>query len=86
MFQVRPGYTPGQVKKAFTACTLDTEAVGTDVNSGFGIAMANGAVNYALADESSSRSPVSFADAPGLWLFHRRPDHSRTTLFWERLD
>jgi hypothetical protein len=49
VFQVRPGYTPAQVKKAMTATALDTEAVGYDVNSGFGIAMANGAVNYALA-------------------------------------
>jgi len=49
VLQVRPGYTPAQVKKAMTATALDTEAVGVDVNAGYGIAMANGAVSYALA-------------------------------------
>ena len=49
VLEVRPGYTPAQVKKAMTASALDTEAVGWDENSGFGIAMSSGAVNYALA-------------------------------------
>lgn len=49
VLQARPGSTPAQVKKAMTATALDTEAVGWDENSGYGIGMANGAVNYALA-------------------------------------
>lgn len=49
VLQVCPGYTPAQVKKAMTASAFDTEAVGWDENSGFGIAMSSGAVNYALA-------------------------------------
>jgi hypothetical protein len=46
---VRPGYTPAQVKKAMTATALDNEAVGWDPNGGWGVAMANGTVNYALS-------------------------------------
>jgi len=46
---VRPGYTPAQVKQAMKASALDNEAVGWDPNGGWGVAMANGAVNYALS-------------------------------------
>lgn len=49
VYQVRPGYTPAQVKKAMTASALDTEAVGPDANAGYGVAMASGAVAYAQA-------------------------------------
>ena len=47
--QARPGYTPAQVKKAMTASALDNMAVGPDSNGGYGVAMANGAVSYALS-------------------------------------
>jgi hypothetical protein len=46
---VRPGYTQAEVKKAMTATALDNEAVGWDPNGGWGVAMANGAVAYALS-------------------------------------
>jgi hypothetical protein len=45
----RPGYTPAQIKQAMKASALDNEAVCWDPNGGWGIAMANGAVNYALS-------------------------------------
>jgi len=45
--QARPSYTPAQVKKAMTASALDNMAVGPDINGGYGVAMANGAVAYA---------------------------------------
>jgi Subtilase family len=45
--QARPSYTPAQVKKAMTATALDNMAVGPDINGGYGVAMANGAVAYA---------------------------------------
>ena len=47
--QARPSYTPAQVKKAMTASALDNMAVGPDANGGYGVAMANGAVSYALS-------------------------------------
>ncbi len=46
--QARPDYTVAQVKTAMTATALDTNAVGVDRDSGYGIAMANAAVQYAL--------------------------------------
>ena len=49
VLQARPSYTPVQVMKAMTAGALDNMAVGFDINGGWGVAMANGAVNYALA-------------------------------------
>ena len=45
--QARPSYTPAQVKKAMTATALDNMAVGPDINGGYGVAMASGAVAYA---------------------------------------
>ncbi len=45
--QARPSYTPVQVKKAMTASALDNMAAGPDINGGYGVAMANGAVAYA---------------------------------------
>jgi hypothetical protein len=49
VYQVRPGYTPAQVKTAMTKSALDNMAVGPDVNGGYGVAMSNLAVSYALA-------------------------------------
>ena len=48
VLSARPGYTPAQVKRAMTTTALDNMAVGYDVNGGYGVAMANSAVNYAL--------------------------------------
>jgi hypothetical protein len=45
--QARPGYTPAQVKTAIVKSALDNMAVGWDINGGWGVAMANGAVSYA---------------------------------------
>jgi len=47
--QARPGYTPAQVKTAMIKSALDNMAVGPDINGGYGVAMASGAVSYALA-------------------------------------
>ena len=47
--QARPGYTPAQVKTAMVRSALDNMAVGFDINGGWGVAMANGAVSYALS-------------------------------------
>jgi subtilisin family serine protease len=49
VLQARPSYTSLQVMKAMTASALDNMAVGFDINGGYGVAMANGAVAYALA-------------------------------------
>jgi hypothetical protein len=46
--QARPGFTPAQVKTAMVKSALDNMAVGFDINGGWGVAMANGAVRYAL--------------------------------------
>jgi Subtilase family len=46
---VRPDYSPAQVKAAMVASALDTMAVGTDRDAGFGITMALPAVQFALA-------------------------------------
>lgn len=45
----RPGYTPAQVKTAMVKSALDNMSAGCDINGGCGIAMANGAVSYALS-------------------------------------
>jgi hypothetical protein len=45
----RPGYTPAQVKTSMVKSALDNMSVGCDINGGCGVAMANGAVSYALA-------------------------------------
>jgi hypothetical protein len=47
--QARPSYTPLQVKTALVKSALDNMAVGWDINGGWGVAMTNGAVAYALA-------------------------------------
>ncbi len=47
--QARPSYTPAQVKTAMIKSALDNMAAGPDANGGYGVAMANGAVSYALA-------------------------------------
>jgi hypothetical protein len=47
--QSRPGYTPAQVKTAMVKAALDNMSVGWDINGGWGVAMANGAVSYALS-------------------------------------
>ena len=47
--QARPSYTPAQVKTAMIKSALDNMAVGPDANGGYGVAMASGAVAYALA-------------------------------------
>jgi hypothetical protein len=47
--QARPSYTPAQVKTAIIKSALDNMAVGPDANGGYGVAMANGAVSYALS-------------------------------------
>ncbi|MEO8938785.1 MAG: S8 family serine peptidase [Burkholderiaceae bacterium] len=44
----RPDYTVDQVKAAMRVTALDSMAAGTDRDSGYGIAMANAAVQYAL--------------------------------------
>jgi hypothetical protein len=44
----RPDYTVAQTKTAMTATALDSMEVGVDRDSGFGITMANAAVQYAL--------------------------------------
>ena len=49
VLQARPGYTPAQVKTAMVKSALDNMAAGCDINGGCGVAMANGAVSYALA-------------------------------------
>ena len=48
VLQVRPGYGPSDVWKAMTATALNNMAAGWDENGGYGVAMADGAVNYAL--------------------------------------
>lgn len=45
----RPDYTPDQVKTAIRASALDSMATGVDRDSGYGIAMATRAVQYAQA-------------------------------------
>jgi hypothetical protein len=45
----RPDYNVAQTKLAMTATALDTDAVGVDRDSGFGIAMATLAVQFALS-------------------------------------
>ncbi len=45
----RPDYTPDQVKTAIRASALDSMAAGVDRDSGYGIAMATRAVQYAQA-------------------------------------
>ncbi len=47
--QARPSYTPAQVKTAMIKSALDNMAAGPDINGGYGVTMANGAVSYALA-------------------------------------
>ena len=49
VLQVRPAYTPAQVKAAMLNATLDNMAAGIDRDSGYGIVMATLAVQYALA-------------------------------------
>jgi hypothetical protein len=49
ILQARPDYTPAQVRQAMIATALDNMAPGVDRDSGFGIAMANAAVAYALS-------------------------------------
>jgi len=46
--QARPSFTPAQVKTSMVKSALDNMTVGFDINGGWGVAMANGAVNYAL--------------------------------------
>jgi subtilisin family serine protease len=48
ILQIRPGWTPAQVRAAMIATALDTMAPGVDRDSGYGIAMALAAVQYAL--------------------------------------
>ncbi len=48
ILQARPTYTPAQVKAALQATALDSMGAGTDRDSGYGIAMALAAVQYAL--------------------------------------
>ncbi len=48
VLQAHPGYTPAQVKTALLNATVDNMAAGVDRDSGFGIVMANLAVQYAL--------------------------------------
>jgi hypothetical protein len=45
----RPAYTNTQIKAAMTATALDTDTPGVDRDSGYGIVMAQAAVQYALA-------------------------------------
>jgi hypothetical protein len=45
----RPTYTNAQVKNAMVMSALDNMATGVDRDSGYGITMANGAVNYAIS-------------------------------------
>lgn len=47
--QARPDYTVAQVKTAMTATALDSMGPGVDRDSGYGIAMAKAAVQYALS-------------------------------------
>jgi subtilisin family serine protease len=49
VFQVRPAWTPAQVRNAIKGTALDSMAVGVDRDSGAGIAMALPAVQFALA-------------------------------------
>jgi hypothetical protein len=49
ILQARPDYTPAQIKQAMIATTVDNMAPGVDRDSGYGIAMANAAVAYALS-------------------------------------
>jgi hypothetical protein len=49
VLQVRPSYTPAQVKTAMTASALDNMAPGPDRDGGFGVVMATLAVQYALS-------------------------------------
>jgi len=49
VLSARPGYTPAQIKQAMTATALDNMEVGVDRDSGYGITMANAAVQYALS-------------------------------------
>ena len=44
----RPDYSVAQTKTAMTATALDTDAVGVDRDSGYGITMAPAAVTYAI--------------------------------------
>ena len=49
VLSARPNYTPDQVKAAIRNSALDSMAVGVDRDSGYGVAMADAAVAYALA-------------------------------------
>ena len=49
ILQARPAYTPAQVKAALVGAALDNMAAGVDRDSGYGIATALAAVQYALA-------------------------------------
>jgi hypothetical protein len=49
VLSARPTYTVAQIKAALTATALDSMAPGADRDSGFGIAMALSAVQYALS-------------------------------------
>ena len=49
ILQARPDYTPAQIKQAMIATTVDNMAPGVDRDSGYGIAMANAAIAYALS-------------------------------------
>ena len=49
IMQARPNYTPAQVKAAMRATALDSMGAGVDRDSGYGIAMAYAAVQYAIA-------------------------------------
>ncbi|MEO8753106.1 MAG: S8 family serine peptidase [Casimicrobiaceae bacterium] len=48
ILQAKPSYTVPQIKTAMTATALDSMAPGVDRDSGYGIAMGFGAVQYAL--------------------------------------
>jgi len=48
ILQAKPSYTVAQIKAAMTTSALDTMAAGVDRDSGYGMAMALGAVQYAL--------------------------------------
>jgi subtilisin family serine protease len=48
IFSVKPGWTPAQVLNAIKSTALDSMAAGVDRDSGYGIAMAWPAVQYAL--------------------------------------
>ncbi len=49
VLQARPNYTADQVKQAMRLSALDSMGPGVDRDSGYGVVMATGAVNYAIA-------------------------------------